>query len=145
MSGAGVPTEYQLWIEIAVAGLIVLVTLGAAMAMLRERHRDVDAWHVWVGAAIQGAIYGAIIGFLVLPVRFTLMGGEAPTLFAGVSAAAAFAVIIAMRRGVFAHLPFLGPQVKAFRRASLRRVIEVSNKQLESLLPDSGMARGVQT
>jgi hypothetical protein len=41
--------------------------------------------------------------------------------------------MIALRRGVLARLPFLGPQVKAYRRAVLRKQIETAQKQLESL------------
>ena len=105
------------------------------MLTLKERHRDAAAWHVYLGAAIYGAIFGAIIGFIVVPLRMTLMNGDLPPQTAGVSGFGALALIIALRRGLLARLPFLGPQVKAYRRASLRRQIEAAQKQLEKLTP----------
>jgi len=135
MSAPNLPEGTLIWIELAVAALIVLVTTGFAFATLRERHRDTAAWHVWLGAAIQGAIFGLIIGFMVLPLRFALMEGEVPTQFAGPTGIIVILLVIAMRRGLLSRLPFLGPQVKAFRRASLRRTIENSQKQLDKLTP----------
>jgi hypothetical protein len=124
-----------LLLEISVALLIMIVSVVAAMVMLKGEYRDGPGWHVWFGAGIQGAIYGAIIGFAIVPLRFTLAAGEMPGAIAGVSGALAVVLIIAMRRGLFAHLPFLGPQVRAYRRAVLRRTIDHSSKQLERLMP----------
>jgi uncharacterized membrane protein len=129
------PADLNLYIEGFVAVFIMLVFAVSAMVSLKERHRDVAAWHVYLGAAIYGAIFGAIIGFVIVPLRTTLMNGDLPPQTAGVSAFGGLALIIALRRGLVARLPFLGPQVRAFRRASLRRQIESAQKQLEKLTP----------
>jgi len=142
MSAPNLPEGSLIWMELAVATLIVLATLGFAFATLRQRHRDTAAWHVWLGAAIQGAIFGLIIGFMVLPLRFALMEGEVPTQFAGPTGIIVILLVIALRRGLLARLPFLGPQVKAYRRASLRRTIENSQKQLDKLMPAGASLKG---
>ncbi len=131
-----IPEGMNLIIEIAVAvGVAGLFTL-MSIINLRERHRDVPAWHVHTGAAIQGAVFGVIIGFVLVPLRMMLMQGELPPNMMGVSGFGFLFVIIALRRGLFSRLPFLGPQVKAFRRASLRRSIETAQKQLDKLTPE---------
>ncbi|MCK5746644.1 MAG: hypothetical protein KAH44_10525 [Oricola sp.] len=129
------PADLNLYIEALVALFIAGVFVVSAVLTLKERHRDVPAWHVWLGAAIYGAIFGAIIGFIIVPLRMGLMNGDMPPGMAGYSGLGALVLIIALRRGIVARLPFLGPQVKAFRRASLRRQIETAQKQLDKLTP----------
>ena len=129
------PAEATFYIEAGVAIFIMGVFVVSAMATLRDRHRDMSAWHVYLGAAIYGAIFGAIIGFVIVPLRIALMSGELPPGMAGYSGFGALVLIIALRRGLLARLPFLGPQVKAFRRASLRRQIEGAQQQLDKLTP----------
>lgn len=135
MSGAAYEPELNLIIEIFVATAITLVFVISAMLTLRERHRDMSAWHVYLGAGIYGAIFGAIIGFVIVPLRAALIDGNLPPQTAGMFGFAALLLIIALRRGALARLPFLGPQVKAFRRASLRRQIEAAQNQLDKLTP----------
>ena len=132
----------MIWVEIAIAVVIMLVTILAALFTIRERHRDGAAWHVLTGAGIQGAIFGVIIGFMVLPLRFALMEGQVPTQFAGPTGIIVILLVIALRRGLLSRLPFLGPQVKAYRRASLRRTIENSQKQLAKLTPPGVVSEG---
>ena len=130
-----IPQGMMFGIEIAIAVLIMLAMLLFAMLALKPHHRDVAAWHVWVGAGIQGLIYGAIVGFFIMPLRFAVMNGEVPTQLTGPTTLIALVILLALRRGAFAHLPFLGPQVKAYRRAMLRRTIEVSERRLAGLAP----------
>ena len=52
---------------------------------------------------------------------------------AAASGLGVLAIMIAIRRGLIGRLPFLGPQVRAFRRASLRRAIETAQGQLARL------------
>ena len=81
---AAYPTQMNLYIEGFVAIAITLVFVVSAMVSLKERHRDVAAWHVYLGAAIYGAIFGAIIGFIIVPLRASLMNGDLPPQTAGV-------------------------------------------------------------
>ena len=133
------PDALQIWVEFCIAGLVCSGMVAYAMLTIRSRHRDTGAWHVYAGAAIQGLVYGAIVGFFIVPLRMAMMSGDLPTQFTGPTTLAAFALLIAMRRGLFSHLPFLGPQVRAYRRAALRRGIEVAQTQLSKLTP-AGMA-----
>ncbi|MEZ5891776.1 MAG: hypothetical protein R3C58_01310 [Parvularculaceae bacterium] len=126
-------SQVNFYIEAFAAAAVMIVFVVVSMATLRERHRDTPAWHVNLGAAIYGAILGVVIGFVIVPLRMSLTQGTMPPQTAGVSTFAALALVIALRRGLIAQLPFLGPQVKAYRRASLRRQIEIAQKQLDKL------------
>ena len=132
---AAYPAEMNLYIEGFVALSIMAFFVIGSMLALKERHRDVPAWHVHVGAAIYGAIFGLIIGFIIVPLRMGLMRGDLPAGMAGYAGLGALVLIIALRRGFLTRLPFLGPQVKAYRRAALRRSIEASQKELDKLTP----------
>jgi ABC-type uncharacterized transport system permease subunit len=120
-----------------VEGVIALVIAGAfvlfATTVLRERHRDVEQWHVAVGAAIYGAVIGIVVGFVIVPLRMVLMNGHVATQTAALSGLGLVSFTMALRRGLIGRLPFLGPQVKAYRRALLRRTIEAAQKQLDKL------------
>lgn len=129
--------ELSTVIELAVAATIAAVFVLAAAATLRDRHRQGDGWHVYVGAAIYGLIFGTIVGFVLVPIRISMLSGEVPTNMMGPMGAGVLFVVIALRRGWIGKLPFLGPQVRAYRRATLRRIIEVSQKQLDKLTPQT--------
>ena len=132
------PADFTFWLEVAIALAVTAVMVIGAMLTLKERHRDTASWHVWIGAGIQGAIYGALVGFIFVPLRIALVQGEVPSQFVLPSSLGALVIIIMLRRGVFSHLPFLGPQVRAYRRALLRRTIEAAEKQLDRLTPKDG-------
>jgi hypothetical protein len=124
-------------VEAIVAALVVVAFVVIAMVSLKERHFDVDAWHVYVGAGIYGAIIGIIIGFVVVPLRAMLTDISLPPYIAAISGFAVLALMISLRQGLIGRLPFLGPQVKAYRRAMLRRSIETAQKQLDKLTPQA--------
>lgn len=133
-SAAAIPPGNMKYVVEAVVALVFgLIVFAGSFATLRERHKDGEGWHVHAGALIYGLILGAIIGFVIMPLRFYLMSGEAPTQMAAWSGLGFIAVMIALRRGLIGRLPFLGPQVRAFRRALLRRTIEGAQKDLDKL------------
>lgn len=121
------------WIEAAVAATVMVLFVLASMMMIRARHRDAALWHVLLGAAIYGAIFGIVIGFVITPLRAVLMNGDLEPQYAAISGLGVLAITIALRRGLIGRLPFLGPQVKAYRRALLRRTIEAAQAQLDKL------------
>jgi hypothetical protein len=127
--------NFNLIIEVSVALAIAFGFLISALATLRERHRDAAAWHVWLGALIYGTVFGCLIGFVVMPLRLVLTDGSLPPEQAGYAGLGLFAAVIVLRRGVLSRLPVLGPQVKAYRRAALRRSIEQAEKRIEKLSP----------
>lgn len=125
--------EANLWIEGIVAGAIALSFVVSARFSLKPHHRGGDGVHVDFGAAIYGLLFGAIIGFIIVPLRMGLMNGELPPQVSGFAGLGAFVIIIALRRGVIGRLPFLGPQARAYRKAVLRRQIETAEKELGRL------------
>ena len=59
---------------------------------------------------------------------------------AAISGFGFLAVMMSIRRGLIGRLPFLGPQVKAYRRAMLRKTIETAQKQLDKLTPQTAQS-----
>jgi len=123
----------DLRVELAVAATVVVVFVVASMMNNKPRHMDAAPWHVHLGAAIYGVLVGAIIGFVIVPLRALLMNGALAPHYAALSGFGVLVIMLSLRRGLVGRLPFLGPQVRAFRRASLRRTIETAQKQLDRL------------
>jgi hypothetical protein len=123
------------WVETAVAAVVAVVFVLNSLLTIKAPHRDVEAWHVHVGAAIYGAIFGVVIGFVIVPLRVFLTDASLPPHYAVVSGFSVLFIMIALRRGLIGRLPFLGPQVKAYRRALLRKTIETAQKQLAKMTP----------
>lgn len=128
-------TELSLnfFVELGVGLIVMLVFVALAALTIKERHRDVEAWHVLVGAAIYGALFGAVIGFVIVPLRALVTDTSLPPHMALGGGLSFIAIMVALRSGLIMRLPFLGPQVKAWRRAALRRAIENATKQIEKL------------
>ncbi|MEL7485864.1 MAG: hypothetical protein AAGJ87_01470 [Pseudomonadota bacterium] len=124
--------------EAAVVSFIVSVFVLYAYANLRDRHRDEAKWHIGVGAAVYGFIIGLVIAFVILPMRTVLINGETPPEMAAVSGVGVFLVMFSLRRGLVGRLPFLGAQLKAYRRAQLRKTIESASRELGRLEAKNG-------
>jgi len=125
--------EPNLYVEGVIALVVAAAFVLFAMTLIKERHRDVAQWHVAVGAAIYGAVIGIVVGFVIVPLRMVLMNGHVTPQTAALSGLGLVSFTMALRRGLIGRLPFLGPQVKAYRRALLRRTIEAAQKQLDKL------------
>lgn len=120
-------------VEAAVAAVVAIVFVLSSLLSIKAEHRDVEAWHVHVGAAIYGAIFGVVIGFVIVPLRVWLTDASLPPKYAAISGFSVLFIMIALRRGLIGRLPFLGPQVKAYRRALLRKTIATAQTQLSKL------------
>ncbi len=123
------------YVELAIALVVVAAFVIIAAASIRERHRDRANWHVLLGAAIYGGLVGLVVGFVIVPLRALLLDGELPPQVAAGAGAGFLAIMFTLRSGVLFRTPLLGPQVRAFRRASLRRSIEKAEDQLAKLTP----------
>ena len=124
---------HGIWFELSVIGFIVAVFILYAMATLKERHCDLAAWHVYIGAAFYGFVIGLIIAFVILPLRVYLLSSETRPEIAAFAGIGVFLVMFSMRRGLIGRLPFLGPQLRAYRRANLRKTIESASAELTKL------------
>lgn len=124
------------WVEAAVAAVVAAIFAANSALTLKPRHMDVGAWHVHLGAGIYGLMIGLVIAFVIMPLRVYLTDASLPPLYAAASGLAFLAIMISIRRGLIGRLPFLGSQVRAYRRALLRRTIETSEKQLAKLKTD---------
>lgn len=124
----------QLWIELIVAVVIFVFVIGSAVIFLRGVHAGGEPGRVLLGAAMTGAIIGAIIGFAIVPLRFALMAnGAASDPRLGPTVLVAVVALIAFRRGLAARLPLIGGPIRAYRKAGLRYAIDLSQKRLERL------------
>ncbi len=123
----------NVFVELGVTLIVTLAFTAFAALSIKERHRDVARWHVIAGAAIYGALFGAVIGFVIVPLRALLIDGSQPPQAAAAGGMTFIAIMIALRSGLIMRLPFLGPQVKAWRRAALRRSVENATKQIDKL------------
>ncbi|HBK91824.1 MAG TPA: hypothetical protein DDZ68_09145 [Parvularcula sp.] len=121
------------FVEFTVALIVVVAFVLSAALTIKERHRDVAQWHVLVGAGIYGALFGAVIGFVIVPLRALVTDASLPPQYAAFGGLTFIAIMLALRSGIIMRLPFLGPQVKAWRRASLRRAIENAARQIDRL------------
>lgn len=120
-------------IEAGVALAIFLVVTGFAVVTLRSEHVGGEVWRVRAGAAITGAVLGGVIGFAIVPLRMALIDGGPGAERAAPFALLAFGAMVLLRRGAAARLPIIGPAVRAYRMAMLRRTIDQSQKQLRKL------------
>ncbi|MBI1366673.1 MAG: hypothetical protein GC153_12050 [Alphaproteobacteria bacterium] len=127
-------------VEATVAAVVMIAFVLNSVLSIKARHCDGALWHVHLGAANYGALFGAVIGFVIVPLRVYLTNASLPPQYAAVSGFSVLAIMIALRRGLIGRLPFLGPQVKAYRRALLRKTIETSQKQLDKLTPKPAAA-----
>lgn len=123
------------FVEATVAAIVAVAFVLNSLLTIKAEHRDVAAWHVHVGAAIYGAIFGVVVGFVIVPLRIYLTDASLPPEYAAVSGFSVLFIMIALRRGLIGRLPFLGPQVKAYRRALLRKTIDAAQKQLAKMTP----------
>lgn len=129
------------FVELGVGVIVMLVFVALAALTIKKRHCDVERWHVLVGAGIYGALFGAVIGFVIVPLRALVTDTSLPPQNAALGGLSFIAIMVALRSGIIMRLPFLGPQVKAWRRAALRRAVENATKQIEKLTPVKGKDR----
>lgn len=124
------------WLECAGAVAIALLTFAAAYVLFKPADLGDRPFHVRMGALIQGATFGAILAFLIIPVRLQLMNAEPGSPFSLAAALAllpALMAIIMVRRGALSFVPGVRHPTRAFRRALLRRQIRTAQEGLARL------------
>lgn len=128
----------MLWIEGVVAfGFAFAFVLHAYLAF-RPEHVEHHPTRVRIGAFIQGLMIGLFVGFVILPLRmgymefrgFDMPGGPVTQ---SLSFLPALWLLIIIRRGGLLKTPGLKTYLRAYRRASLLKARDDTNKALAKL------------
>ena len=125
----------MLWIEGLVALVIALAFLLHAFFAFKPEHVEHHPVRVRIGALIQGASIGLLIGFVIVPLRMQVMdmrGMDTPGL-TSLSFIPALLMLIIIRRGALLKAPVLKTYLRAYRRASLLKARDDANKALAKL------------
>ena len=127
-------------IEAGVTFGFTLLFFLYAFFIFKPEHVEHHPNRVYIGATVQGFIIGALVAFVILPLRLaffvpdTGLVPDAPPPpkggLASLSAIPAFLLLLVVRRGVLARAPFIGPFVRAYRRAALKHQIDGARKTL---------------
>jgi hypothetical protein len=132
-----------IWIELSVVAVITAAFLASSFFFLKPEHVDHDPGRVRIGAALQGLIVGLLVGFVLLPLRFTFfvpdpqIVADAPKPSPGGLASLSFlpflALLIVVRRGLLARAPVIGIYLRAYRKAALKQQISSAQSALSRL------------
>jgi hypothetical protein len=132
-----------IWIELCVVAAITGLFLLSAFVTLKPEHVDHDPARVRIGAAIQGLIIGALVGFVLLPLRLAFfipdpaILGDAPRPPSGgvasISILPFFILLIVVRLGLLARAPVIGIYLRAYRKAALKKEIAGAQQALARL------------
>jgi hypothetical protein len=128
----------MLWIEGAVAAAIALAFLITSFFMFKPEHVEHHPVRVRIGALIQGITIGLLIGFVIVPLRISLMSASGVDTAASPGASSlsflpALFLLIVIRRGALLRAPFISRYMRAYRRALLLRTRDEAIKQLGKL------------
>lgn len=126
---------FLLWIEGAVALVIMLAFVLHAFLAFKPGHVEHHPARVRIGAAIQGLVIGLMIGFVIVPLRAQLMNaGMTPgPATASLSFLPALLLLILIRRGALLKAPVLSTYLRAYRRAGLLKARDDADKALIKL------------
>lgn len=146
MNGEHAPL--MLWIEGLVALVIALAFLLHALFAFKPEHVEHHPARVRIGALIQGASIGLLIGFVVVPLRMQVMDvrGFDPGLSPGLSSLSflpALLMLIVIRRGALLKVPLLKTYLRAYRRATLLKQRDDAIKALTKLDTIEGRSASV--
>ncbi len=125
----------SVWIEAVTALVIALfIFVSSYFQITREHIPRGDVLSVRLGAALQGLLYGGVVAFVMLPLRMQLMAGDGDPMQRGFSSwFGALGIISLMRSGIIARAPLIGHPFRAYRLASLRRTVSLSQARIERL------------
>lgn len=126
----------MLWIEALVAVAFAVAFLIHAMVAFKREHVEHHPARVRIGALIQGATIGLLVGFVIVPLRMGYMqvrGMDMPAGLSSLSFLPAFFLLVIIRRGALLKAPVVKTYMRAYRRASLLKMRDDALKQLAKL------------
>ncbi|MEO1658688.1 MAG: hypothetical protein AAFR65_13320 [Pseudomonadota bacterium] len=120
----------QEFLVVQAAALAVILSLfvGTAFFQLKPEHLIGRKSVAVLGAGLFGLMFGLVVVTAILPFRVEGQGDDAPPWLP----ALAFAFFV-LRSDRIAMLPLIGPPLRAYRAASLRRTITQSRQRLDKL------------
>ncbi|HWA00877.1 MAG TPA: hypothetical protein VG841_11250 [Caulobacterales bacterium] len=127
------------WIEGGVTGGFTLLFFLFAFFIFKPEHVEHHPNRVYIGALLQGFIIGALVAFVILPLRFAFYLPDSSLMPAPPKGVASLAILPALllllviRRGVLARVPLIGPYIRAYRRAALKHQIDGARRTLSRL------------
>jgi len=138
------------WLEPLVVGGFTILFALYAFIFFKPQHVEHHPTRVLVGAAIQGLIIGALVGFVILPFRVAFfvpdpsLVPDAPTPPKGIASLAilpAFLLLLVVRQGLGARAPLIGRYLRAYRRAAIMHQIDAAKRALGRLEAVDARAR----
>ncbi|MES1157163.1 MAG: hypothetical protein ABUL73_05220 [Alphaproteobacteria bacterium] len=132
------------WIEAGVTGGFTFFFFLFAFFVFKPEHVEHHPSRVYIGAAVQGLIIGALVAFIILPFRFAFFVPHAlapnlpqpphpPRGIASLAILPALLLLLVIRRGVLARAPLIGGYIRAYRRAALKHQIDGARRTLARL------------
>lgn len=123
----------SIWLEFWIAGIVAILMFVVSLFMLKEDYAPGELALARIGAGAQAIILGMFIGFVIAPLRVSLMADTSPEPSAAMGFLPALVILILIRQGLLARAPLIGKPMRAYRRALLRRQIGEANKVLTRL------------
>ncbi len=139
-ASGGIPHVWS-FVEAIVTGGFTLLFFLFAFFFFKPAHVEHHPNRVYVGAALQGFIIGALVAFAVLPLRWAFFVDPSlipdapipPKGIASLSVIPMLLLLLVVRRGFLARAPLIGRYIRAYRRAALKYEIDISGTRLARL------------
>lgn len=124
----------MLWIEGLTALIIAAIIFVTSLFQLKKEHLGDDPVAVRLGAALQGLLFGSVVAFVMLPLRLQLMADGAPPEARDFRPwLIALGLIWIIRSGIIARAPLIGHPFRAYRIASLKQIVTLSQGRIDRL------------
>jgi hypothetical protein len=130
------------WLEPLVVGSFTILFVLYAFFLFKAQHVEHHPTRVLIGAALQGFIIGALVGFVILPFRIAFFVPDPdfvryvpppPKGIASLAIVPAFLLLLVVRQGLGARAPIIGRYLRAYRRAAIMYQIDGAKRALGRL------------
>lgn len=123
----------SIWLEFWIAGIAAILMFVVALFLLKEEYAPGELGLARIGAGVQSIILGMLIGFVMAPLRVSLLADTSPEPAAALGFLPALIILVLIRQGLLARAPLIGKPMRAYRKGMLRRQIGEATKVLARL------------